>query len=203
MQSDYSLLNDKQDIRKKMMTIRDNIPPDVRQFKENSIRYFLFNNKQLLSAKKVLTYVSFRSEVDTIQIIEELLGLRKDVVVPRIVSHTKSLLPYIVRDIGELSRGTYGILEPINDKIFNYKRQVADTDIDICITPGVAFDEKKNRLGYGKGYYDRYLKPLKTQKADKFLIIGIAYEDQILISIPHTEEDVKMDIVITDKRMIV
>lgn len=196
------MLRDKQEIRKRLSLLRDSIPIEVRTQKDAAIRHSLFNIREVLYAKRILTYVSFRSEVDTRRIISDFMSLNIDIVVPRVMMSSGGLLAYLIKDIDELSPGFCGILEPIDDKIFNGKRQVKETDIDVCITPGLAFDEEKNRLGYGKGYYDRYLRHIKLQRADRFTIIGIAYEEQMLKSIPHTAEDIKMDIIVTDKRVI-
>jgi 5-formyltetrahydrofolate cyclo-ligase len=71
-------------------------------------------------------------------------------------------------------------------------------DIDLCIIPGVAFDINKNRIGYGAGYYDRFLKGVGKE----CFKVGIAFEEQILQDIPASENDIALDLIITDKRII-
>ncbi|MCX8028260.1 MAG: 5-formyltetrahydrofolate cyclo-ligase [Thermodesulfovibrionales bacterium] len=196
-------MDSKDIIRKRILLLRDSIPIDEKTQKDKIIRENLLALMNRLTARNVLVYVSFRSEVDTRQMIEDLLRLDLNVLVPKVIVETGMIRSYLIKDLNELSKGFYGILEPLDAKIFTCKRYVKGMDVDVCITPGVVFDEQKNRLGYGKGYYDRFLKPIKTQKGDGFFIIGLAYEEQVLQAIPYTDNDVKMDMIITDKRVIV
>ncbi len=92
----------------------------------------------------------------------------------------------------ELSIGSYGILEPRTEKI----RKTRVEDIDLIIVPGVAFDKKGNRIGHGKGYYDRLLDKTNATK------IGLAFEFQLLKEIPTDKHDLPIDILITEKRII-
>ena len=123
------------------------------------------------------------------------LSDRKVTVLPRVDKKNETLMLYEIRNWSELSPGSWGILEP--DEMEG--RAISVDDIDIVIAPGVAFDESCNRLGYGKGYYDKLL---SRKKGLIPFVIGLAYEEQIVNALPCNPHDIKMDIVITDKRII-
>ena len=92
----------------------------------------------------------------------------------------------------DLKISSYGILEPKKDKIKN----ISSDKIDLIIVPGVAFDLKGNRMGHGKGYYDRFLNLVKSTS------IGLAFEFQIIENIPVESHDKPIDMIITEKRII-
>ena len=94
----------------------------------------------------------------------------------------------------DLFPGFKGIREPDPDSL----RQLSADDLDLIIVPGVAFDSSGNRLGMGKGYYDRFLKHLRPSA----LKIALAFENQIVASIPWDDNDIKMDMIITEERVI-
>ena len=112
---------------------------------------------------------------------------------PKVDAGKKLLMLYEIKDISELNRGYMSIPEPIA----NNDRLMAVNEIDIIIVPVVAFDAHCNRLGYGKGFYDRLL----TQADSN--IVGLAYEEQMETSLPVGQYDIKMDIIVTDERIIV
>ena len=99
------------------------------------------------------------------------------------------ILSYI-NDWNDLSTGAYGILEPREIKI------ALPEDIQVAIIPGIAFDKKGYRIGYGKGYFDRLLPKMNALK------IALAFDFQLLDELPREKHDVKMDMIITDKRIL-
>ncbi len=179
-------------IRKEVISRRDALSISVRKAKDESIRSRLLALPEFINARTILFYASFRSEVDTIELLQNSLLNNKTVVLPRVDVQNASLTLYEILTTEDLAPGCYGILEPS----VNEDRSVHDAGIDLMIIPGVAFDEHCNRLGYGKGYYDRLLSH-KNAPA-----VALAYEEQILSHIPSDVHDMKMDKVITDKRII-
>ena len=179
-------------MRKTVISSRDALSIETRKAKDESILRRLLTLPEFTKAGTILFYASFRSEVDTMQLLRQSLLEGKTVVLPRVDTSSTSLVLYSIRSMEDLAPGCYGILEPA----VNEDRNVHDVSIDLMIVPGVAFDEHCNRLGYGKGYYDRLLF-LKKAPA-----VALAYEEQILDSIPADAHDIKMDKVITDKRII-
>jgi len=184
----------KKTLRKKVLEKRRSIPFPEKKRKDNLIKHNIFNFTGFKEAKTVLFYASFGTEVDTISIIDESLKMGKKVIVPKVDKESHRLRLYEIKDLRELSPGFMGIPEPSlpDERI----RQIKD--VDLAIIPGTAFDYSGNRLGYGAGYYDILLSG--TEK--KIPFVALAYEEQLVDSIPSETHDVKVDIIITDKQVI-
>ena len=104
------------------------------------------------------------------------------------------LMLYEMKDMTALTEGYMGIPEPLAAN----ERALSIDDIDLVIIPGAAFDPSGNRLGYGAGYYDILL----AERKKKIPVIALAYEEQVVDSIPSEKHDVKVDVIITDQRVI-
>ena len=145
-------------------------------------------------------YVSFRSEVDTRNYLDNILGMGKRLILPVVDARHKLLTLYEVKDVSELAPGYMGIPEPD----IRENRRVTIKDIDLVVIPGTGFDIKGNRLGYGGGYYDRLLSYESKQLAliEHIPTIALAFEEQIGEGIPAEPHDIKVDIIITDTRVI-
>lgn len=178
----------KEHIRKKALLKRNSIPPAVRQVKDSAIEQNLLGLEEFRAADMVLIYASFRSEVDTSAIISNALGMGKRISLPKVEGERLAICE--IKGPDELTPGYMGIPEPPPSE------EIPITDVDIVILPGVAFDERGYRLGYGKGYYDRLLYGTGKQA------VALAYEEQIVGDIPHETHDVRMGIIITDRRII-
>ena len=184
----------KNEIRAEVLKKRDSIPKDLKEQKNISIRNRLLNLEEFINTKSVLMYVSFRTEVDTIKQLEAILCLGKRLIVPLVDSKQKTLTLYEIKDTSELEPGYMGILEPNVSE----DRKVELKEIDIVVIPGTGFDPKGNRLGYGGGYYDRLL----ADTGKNIPKVALAFEEQIVEDIPAEPHDMKMDIIVTDKRVI-
>lgn len=142
---------------------------------------------EYLKAKRVLCYASLPDEVQTNGLLHEIMRSGRELYLPR----TRGRELDIVRVTPEsnLVPGAFGVLEPQSG-------EVADiSEMDLVLAPGVAFDRDGNRLGYGKGYFDRLLAACTCP------VIGLAYELQIFDHIPVREGDVPMDKVITGRNV--
>ncbi|MDD5686241.1 MAG: 5-formyltetrahydrofolate cyclo-ligase [Elusimicrobia bacterium] len=179
----------KQDIRKKILAIREEINKKEVDVNSEKILKKLFKLREFCDARRVSFYVSFKNEVDTRKMIESSLKLKKDVFLPKIVKNKLMLVK--IKDLKNLVSGKYGILEP-ETKGNNLKNNF---NLDAVIVPGVVFDKQCNRIGFGKGYFDKFLKNISTVK------IGLSHSFQVLKRIPVSEKDVPMDFVITEKRI--
>jgi 5-formyltetrahydrofolate cyclo-ligase len=181
-------------LRNRVLEIRDSIPLPERKRKDNLIKHKLFNITEFKTAKSVLFYASFRTEVETFSIIEESFKMGKRVLVPKVDKEKHRLRLYEIKDTEELSPGYMGILEPsLPDERL---REI--NNINLIIIPGICFDYSGNRLGYGAGYYDILLPDIKG----KVPLVALAYEEQLIDSIPSEMHDVKVDIIITDARIL-
>jgi 5-formyltetrahydrofolate cyclo-ligase len=153
--------------------------------KSKVIQKKLFCTLFFKKAKIIMFYVSFAGEVNTAKMIQEAQNLGKTIAVP-ICSKIRTLRPCLFKFGTRLRKGPYGVYEPAIRRFVNLE------DLDLVIVPGLAFDKKGNRLGRGKGYYDRFLKELSP----KTPTIGLAFNFQILPSVPTTPNDTAVDKVI-------
>lgn len=141
------------------------------------------------SADTVFCYSAYSGEAETDVLIDTLLRMGKTVALPLCDVKSKTMTARRIKSRQELSKGAYGIPEPSGDEI-------APSDIDVIIVPLVAFDRRKTRLGYGGGYYDRYLAGTNAIKC------GIAYSLQEAEMLPVGEYDIPLDMIITEKEVI-
>jgi 5-formyltetrahydrofolate cyclo-ligase len=184
----------KKAIRKEMLGKRDRIALELKRAKDFSIKQRLLALPEFLSARTVLLYASFRSEVETSGVIKESLIMGKRVILPKVDKTRHSLQLYEIKSLDELAPGLMGIPEPFQSE----ERKALLEDIDFVIIPGAGYDYTGNRLGYGSGYYDILL----SGKKKNILIIALAYEEQLVDAIPAEKHDVRVDIIVTDRRVI-
>ncbi len=142
-----------------------------------------------------LIYVSFRSEVDTHQLIRERLNSGLEVAIPKTDVTNRRLETYLLKNWGKgLRPGAYGILEP-DVKVASLIRP---SQIDMVVVPGSVFDRQCGRYGYGGGYFDRFL----SIEAPQALRIGLAFSLQVLPEIPLKTHDQRMDIIVTENEIL-
>ncbi|MFZ3123354.1 MAG: 5-formyltetrahydrofolate cyclo-ligase [Thermodesulfovibrionales bacterium] len=186
--------SDKKTLRQETLLKRDAISGNIKEEKDAAIRQRIIQLPEFTDAKTILFYASFRSEVDTMEMIKISLSHGKQAVLPKVDKENKRLKLYEIKDMNELAKGYMGILEPS----ISEKRLTGLDDIDLIIIPGAAFDVSGNRLGYGAGFYDRLLAEIKN----KIPIIAPTYEEQIVENIPSEPHDVRVDKIVTDRRVI-
>lgn len=176
-------------MRKEYKLIRNNVNNKIE--KSIDIVNKLIRNKGFQKAKFLAIYKSFGAEVDTTELINYSINVGKTVVLPKVEGD--ELKFYKVNSINEnFIKSEFGIDEPLGDK----RNFIDKTYIDLVIVPGLCFDKEKKRLGFGRGYYNRYL------KGENLKTIGICFDEQILEKemLPVTKYDVKINEIITDKR---
>ncbi|MCR5607539.1 MAG: 5-formyltetrahydrofolate cyclo-ligase [Lachnospiraceae bacterium] len=180
-------------LRKKMINNRDSIIPAIAKSAGIIIEKKFLNSDYYKNCDIILIYVSKGNEADTFFLINKALQDGKKVAVPKVIS--KGIMYfYYITSIEQLSPGSMGILEPDSDLCALLdKKDVKINDIFVC--PGVAFDKEGSRLGYGGGFYDRYLRMFNNKK------IAFSYEIQILDSIPMGEYDEKVDVIFTESNI--
>ena len=176
-------------IRKRMKQLRADMTRTERFEKSMQIFEQLITVPEFKRADRIYTYVSMDNEIDTIMLIDYSLSLEKRVFVPRVSG--KDMEFYEISDISELNPGYMGIYEPdINGKEPDYSRT------GFMCMPGLAFDRSYNRIGYGGGFYDRYL-----SVENKLYKAARAYEAQLLESIPAQDGDVRPDMIVTEENI--
>lgn len=181
----------KQKERKKYLELRNTLSESQRREKSQKICHTLCGLKEYELAKNIFCYVSFRSEVETSDLLEEILLDQKHLYVPKVFGRTMEFFEICSKE--DLEAGAFGILEPV---LQNGAAKKYPDDNSLVILPGVSFDLEGRRLGYGGGYYDRYL-----ERYPRGMRIGLAYELQIADVLLQESLDIAIDAVITENRI--
>ena len=184
------------DLRKRILGARDRLSDNDRHEKSVSVMNNFLGLPELQQWTTLFMYVNFRSEVETVELIMGLLrqqGMR--VAVPLVDASAVSMIPLLIEDPEkDLAPGYYNIPEPDPRKSLRLKA----IEIDAAIIPGSVFDIHGGRLGYGGGYYDRFL----VNDAPQARRIGFAFELQLVDKVPLEPHDQPLDILITEKRIV-
>lgn len=182
----------KKELREKLLERRKSISePDFFGASADIIETLKEQN-EYQRAQKIHCYVSInkRREVETQVLIKEMLAKGKKVVVP-ITNITEGTLTHIhLTSFDDLQKNKWGVLEPRDGQ------EVSPQELDLVIVPMVGGDEKCNRIGYGKGFYDRFLQKTNCPK------IGLIFDRNILDTIPTEDFDIPLDKIISEKRII-
>lgn len=168
-------------LREKYKLIRKSITE--KNIKDNIIYNKVINDDIVKRCSTILIYVSFKDEVDTLKLIKFFLQ-NKRVAVPKIENNNMNF--YYIKSLEELKSGYFGILEPVSNDL------VTDFSNCACITPGICFDLNGNRIGYGKGFYDKFFNEVDIYK------IGLCYKKCLVRKIDVNKFDKTVEKVITD-----
>lgn len=186
---------DRAALRATILTQRDQLPPLQRQEKSRAITTRLLELPAFQDAGLVMAYVGFRSEVETWPLLLACLAMGKQLAVPRTMVATKRLIPCLLADPGQdLAPGYCGIPEP--------RPTLPEADpgaIDVVIVPGSVFDAAGGRMGYGGGYYDRFLQ----HDAPQAIRIGLAFDLQLVEHAPLEPHDQRMHCLITESSTLI
>lgn len=179
------------EIRHLIQGKRDALSLKERHDKSIVIAHVLFCQELYKAAETIFIYYPFRSEVNTLIIIQEAQKNNKKIILPRVENNGLQL--YYVEDLKtDLLEGAFGIMEPKRTC-----REVLLKDIDLIVMPGTCFDKQMNRIGYGGGFYDRILESM----AQSIPRIALAFDIQVLDSIPTEELDQKVNLIITESKI--
>lgn len=183
----------KSELRKEILAQRNKVSPVDKILASRAVLYSLGQMPEFQKANRLLLYVSYGSELPTEEIFSAAIWQEKEVYVPKVLSPGHMEF-YRITSYEQLIDGYQGILEPVGDT----ERYIvnASTPKDLILVPGSVFDKKGNRIGYGKGFYDRYLTGLPIQKC------GICYDLQLVDEILAEPGDVPMDFLVTEKKII-
>ncbi|MBQ4332883.1 MAG: 5-formyltetrahydrofolate cyclo-ligase [Clostridia bacterium] len=179
----------KTELRQKYRSLRQSMPPEIKKQRDEAIanqvrRLWQYNSNSIL-----LIYVSTAIEVDTFCIIRRALEDGKRVAVPRCVPDSRQMDFYYIQSFEELAPGMFGVLEPEA----NPDRLYDERDGGLCIVPAFSYDWQGYRLGYGKGYYDRFLSRFEGN------IVGICHSDCVQRTLPHGRYDRPVELLVTEK----
>ena len=191
---------EKRQLRAQMRALRDALSPDERERHSGRIVERLWQLPEVIAAESVFVYVSYRSEVETRELIERLWLRGKIVTVPKLAPQDADpvgrMEAHRIDSWDQLAAGPLGILVPIGTAAFAGR-------LDICIAPGLAFTERGERLGSGRAHYDRFLARQSESNPRRDLItIGLAFDCQIVDRIPIEPHDRPLRMIVTPTRVI-
>lgn len=186
----FDIREHKNALREKYKQIRREMPTELKRQRDEKIMHKLTALPVYKSCDTVLTYVSTEIEVGTQGIIERAFADGKRVAAPRCVKGTRDMVFYEIRSFADLEAGSFSVYEPVPERC----RPVRSLRRAICIVPALAYDRYGYRLGYGKGYYDRFL----SAHRDVFKI-GIGYCCCTETRLEHGKYDIPVDFLITEK----
>lgn len=183
----------KSDIRKRMSAQRNAMPQEEIDIKSRAIQKRVAGLAVVRSASILMVYLSFGSEVLTDGLIRWCWGEGKRVVVPVCRPEKRELAACRIDGFDELEVGHYGIRTPKEGLL----RPVEGEKIDVILVPALAFDRRGYRIGYGGGYYDRFL-----PRVPRAVKIGVAFASQIVAEIPVDGHDLPVDVIVTESEVI-
>ncbi len=194
MVAEMAVYREKAHIRQRIIRQRNRRSSQELRNKSALIEHRLFEIQGFQQASSVMFYLSFRNEVYTPLMIRRAMLAGKRVAVPVVRRDEGQLLISELHDMdNELHQAGFGILEPKPQFI----RPLSLQQVEAVVLPGVAFDERGHRLGYGGGHYDKLLQLVNEQ-----LLLGLAYEFQIVSSLPQLTHDVRVHNLVTEERVI-
>ena len=139
--------------------------------------------------KAILFYVPINNEVDLLPLARDMYNKGKTILFPKLINYEK-LVPYLIRDLySDLKKGAYNIPEPDTEEFSG--------EVDIAFVPGLAFGKNGFRIGYGKGYYDKYLSKAKVK-----ITIGVCFDFQLLPDVPFSNNDFQLDYIISENETL-
>jgi 5-formyltetrahydrofolate cyclo-ligase len=184
---------DKAELRRKLMDCLLKIPPEQRSERSRKACRNLVSTAEFQDASTIMMFLSLPHEVDTSEAILHAWQLGKAVAVPKISWQQRHMIPVQINSLETgFSTAASGLRNPISGL------PVPFGEIDLVVTPGLGFDKKGNRLGRGGSYYDRFFANDEL-KADK---CGFAFAEQLIESIPVTEHDEPVEILVTEEEII-
>lgn len=194
----------KEKVRKKAVETRDSIDEESRQQKSEEIAKKILEADWFKEADIVLSYHAFRSEVEVDALNRAVLTQDKKLYLPKTYVKEKQIRFFEITDLSKLKRGYQKIWEPTGEEPeFSFETVKEEQKKVLMIMPGTAYDARGYRMGYGGGYYDRYLNAHEAEwKMIDFMTAFAAFSEQKMILIPGERCDVKPDVIVTEKEIM-
>lgn len=182
-------------LRKQILKIRDEMPPAAREEKSRIIMETLFTTPFYQEADTILTYVNYKSEVNTTDLVNRAIADGKRLFAPKVSEETMAF--YQLTGMNDLREGYKGIREPISGPVYGAQPDTGET---LLLMPGAVFDENCHRIGYGKGFYDKYLKWI-SEKGITVQTLALCFECQVLSEIPSETHDIRPQMILTERKL--
>lgn len=189
--------NTKKILRKEILKKRENINITEKKDMDKEILNRLLESKYYNEARNIFIYISYGSEINTKDIINKALKQNKRIYVPRTEFRTRVMDAVEISSLDKLTENSYGILEPSETH-----KHIDPNELDLILVPGVAFDRKGGRIGYGAGFYDRYFKKINCDNIKRITKLALAYDFQVIDKVPMDKLDIPVDCIITEKEFI-
>ncbi|MBQ3184323.1 MAG: 5-formyltetrahydrofolate cyclo-ligase [Clostridia bacterium] len=185
----------KNKIREEFKALRRNMDPEVKTAYDRKICQRFMSLATYRFADSLLLYAPLKYEIDIMPIAEDALKKGKTVAFPRCNREEHTMTYYIVTDLSQLKEGYYGIREP-DPCLPIYDPKQRQGENAVCFVPALAFDRKGYRVGYGKGFYDRYLSSFGGAK------MGVEYSACVVDTLPRGRYDTAVDFLVTEKGVV-
>ena len=186
-------------IRKEAIKKRDNLNAEYRKEESKKVLSQLYETRCYKKADIVFSYASFNSELETIELNNRVLEDKKELYLPKTIVKDKKIVFYKIEDLKkDLKVGYQGILEPDIEKDLKFIEQeelLRQTKNILIVMPGTAFDRKGFRMGYGGGYYDRFLEKINKENIKTIML---AFKEQFIEDTYSKEYDIKPDKILTN-----
>lgn len=182
----------KEELRKRLAAVRRTLSSETRAAYAAAMCAKLVAQPAFIDASVVLAYSALRFEIDPRAAIEAAWAQGKLVALPRVVPETRAMELHAYRAGDALIESGFVVREPLASA-----PRVEPGDVDVVLVPGLAFDVRGHRLGYGQGYYDRLLPSLSRARR-----IGLAFELSLLAEVPSAAHDVPVDVLVTERRAL-
>ncbi|MDQ0231983.1 5-formyltetrahydrofolate cyclo-ligase [Metabacillus malikii] len=182
----------KSEVRRKMKDNLNSLTEETYRCYSERIHSQLFLTNCWKHAKTIATTISFGKEVDTTDIIKKAWKENKQVAVPKCIPGSHTMEFRLINSFGQIEPGYHNISEPVQDET----RAISRSEIDLMVVPGVCFDRRGYRVGYGGGYYDRYLRNFNHH------VVALAFSIQVVETVPFEEHDVPVPYIITEEKII-
>jgi 5-formyltetrahydrofolate cyclo-ligase len=187
----------KSEVRNYIKNKRNNLTVSLRNEYSNKIHDRLCASDNFKECNLLFAYVSFGSEVNTLAIIDKAFQMNKNVYIPKVEDNDMNF--YEINSFEGLIRSKFGILEPDSEKHQKFVSSLSSNSKKLMLLPGLAFDKSGNRIGYGAGYYDRYL---GRHSNKEWIKIALAYDFQIMKELTVDKYDIPADYIITPDMLI-
>ncbi len=183
----------KNEIRSELLRVRCEIPPKEKETAQERIVKSFFSLASVRYAKNILLYSPINGELDVLSLARTAVGMGKRIAFPVSDPKEPKMEFFFVENPDQLKKGAFGINEPAD----GCEKYTLDGCCDVCVVPAVSFDCSGHRLGYGKGYYDRFLSGFRGVK------IGLCMEKLLRQKLPSGRFDIPMDVIITERRVMI
>lgn len=181
----------KNELRQKYRPIRDSFGEEFINVTSKLVCDRLASTQEFINADTILLYYPIKNEISPLPLFEICLKMKKTLAFPVCQKQTSTLIFKEVSSLNDLCQSTWGILEPNHNC-----KEIIPNKNTLCIVPALAFSRDGHRLGYGKGYYDRFLEKFNGKS------MGISYSLLLLNELPHDKHDISVDIIVTESEVL-